>query len=170
LPYTTDPARIAKLRVIVTWVIASPLITGAAWWALRPLDEAPTGLRPIEPQIAPTESGDSLALELSGFNAPIWRDPPAQTESETVREQRQAPFPALELVAIIADGDAHRAAIYIPGVDEFRIVGAGESLTSEVRVVAIESGAVELEHRGRIRHLLLDAADNRKPVQLGRTT
>ncbi len=156
----TDPIAHARRRTLLTWLVAGPSLCALAFWAIAPVERA--SLPALDLDTADARPQNSLRIRplgLAGFDAPVWQEPKTE-RATTLATAQQTPtvrFPDLELIAIVHEGDAYRAAIYLPAIDELVIAGAGESIGGDLAltVSGVTADAVTIAHAGNTRRIEL---------------
>ncbi len=102
----------------------------------------------------PSTPSDSLQVPLdpSAFSAKLWNPPPEVSEEVTVQRTVPRKPLRLQLVGIIDDGQALRAAVYDPDTDRLLILASGERVHQHT-ITSITADAVMLAD-DRVSHRL----------------
>ena len=121
-------------------------------WALWPLRAIDIKTPAIDAQPAAPQDPGVPPLDLAAFHAPLWVAQPGPPPPPA-----PAPPPApmrLQLIAIVRESGAFKAALYDPDQDRLVIAGRGESIAGrEIRDV--RAGDVMLLDAGQSRTLSL---------------
>ncbi len=103
------------------------VLLGCAVFAAWPQSATPIALPKIEP-LAP-EKKVPPRLDLTAFRTPLWVADAAPPTAPVQAAPTPPPPPLkLQLLAIIHEGDAYKAALYDPDSDRLLIVAAGERI------------------------------------------
>jgi hypothetical protein len=152
---------IAERRVPSARPIAAA--TGLAFaacavWALWPLPAPHVEIPSFEaPPIEQPQRKSLPPLDLAAFRAPLWvaQPPPPALPAPTP----PPPPLRLQLVAIVQEHGAYKAALYDPDQDKLFIVGAGESVSGRT-IEQVGSGAVTIRDGGLLRTVSLKSEGN----------
>lgn len=121
-----------------------------AFWPLRPI-----GIN--TPVIERTQSPAKqvVALDTAAFRAPIWvAEPPPPPPPAPIATPPPPPPLRLQLLAIIRESDAYKAAIYDPDTDRILVVAAGEKLGTRT-VERVDKATLMLRDQAGMRVLAL---------------
>jgi hypothetical protein len=114
-------------------VVASAVVAACAVWAFWPMPREQVEAPSIEPVATPQQhDGAPAPLDLAAFNAPLWVAPPPLPPPAPVVAAPPKPPLKLQLIAIVREGEARKAAIYDPDQDRLFIVGKGDSIAGRV--------------------------------------
>jgi hypothetical protein len=109
------------------------VVTGCALWAFWPLPRERVEAPSTDPVAAPQQHDDAPPpVDLAAFNAPLWVAPPPPPAPAPVVAAPPKPPLKLQLIAIVREGEARKAAIYDPDQDRLFIVGKGDSVAGRV--------------------------------------
>ncbi|MCH8342415.1 MAG: hypothetical protein IH983_00320 [Planctomycetes bacterium] len=133
----------------MTWLIGASAMVMCAWWAVLPLEQHPGGtavtMNQPSPGLIENSPNASDTIDLVAFAARLW-NPPLPQETDQQRQSKSAQrqeLIRLQLIGIINDGGALKAALYDPDTDRLLIVRSGDRIRRHT-VTAISAEGVEL--------------------------
>ncbi len=127
-------------------------VLSCAAWAFWPLPARTIDAAPYE--VPPTTDSPRAALDLDAFRAPVWI-----AAAPAVKAPAPPPPPPLrlQLLAIVRDGGALRAALYDPDSDRLFVVSSGETIGGRT-VETVTADRVDLKDAFGVRTLSLASA------------
>jgi hypothetical protein len=137
-------------------VSAAVTLAALAAWAFYPLSDRSSSLPPIVPPTPTNLDAEEtlLALDTSGFSAPIWNPAEAAVADVAAKDERVAPRLELELIGITEEAGVRRAALYDPKRDRLVQLAAGETYGG-YEMVAVLADRIELSGGGTSHRLAL---------------
>jgi hypothetical protein len=143
----------------VTWLLGGAIIVACGWWALmsRPLTD--TADSPISLKSPTDENAAQTApleqIDPNVFAVKLWNPPPPPPTPETLASKPEPTKPLkLQLIGIISEVGAHKAAVYDPDTDRLLIVASGDKV-AEHTITEITAKTIELSDGRSTRTLRL---------------
>lgn len=156
-----DPIRIWRRRSVATGSFGAVAILAIGAWTARPYLLPQQSHNPAQENKSHGADDNSVVASFGEADPPLvfdraafesvqlWKAPPTSTP-EHEQADRSAPPPKLDLdlLAIISENGAQRAAVYDKASERVRIVGAGDVITG-FKVVEVTRSEVTLSNGRR---------------------
>lgn len=148
--------RVGRTRVPAGLLIACALlVVFVGSWALWPLGKSRVEAPEYEGELSSAPREAAVTLDIDAFKAPIWvaAAPPPAPPPAAAPPPPPAPL-RVQLLAILHEGDGHRAAMYDPDSDRLVVVRTGDRVAGRL-VDAVDSDRVALRDDRGTRMLTL---------------